>query len=117
MSDVDIFGNDWRDCLKAHFMYTIKVGDTLTTESLAGLLLSANIPESVLAELRVRATMHVDEVGKNYEPDLGILDEHNDHHHSVHETPRQTAETTHVEAVDEELFMDDSDEPGQLSLF
>lgn len=86
----NIFADEWIDCLKAHYMHVIRTKDHVTEPSLSIVMHSAGFSDAQLAELRVRATMHVDDVGADFVPDLDVLDEH-DHQHS---TPEATE--THV---------------------
>src|SRR5215510_5552415 len=81
----DIFADDWLECLEAHYMQVIRIHDKLTEPSLSIVMHSAGFSDAQLAELRVRATMHVDDVGKDFIPDLEVLDSH-DHQHPEAET-------------------------------
>ena len=76
----DIFADDWAECLEAHYMHVIRTNDKVTEPSLSIVMHSAGFSDAQLAELRVRATMHVDDVGKDFVPDLEVLDAH-DHQH------------------------------------
>lgn len=72
MSD-NIFERDWRDCLEAHYMHVIRTNDRVTLPSLTYVMHQAGFDDAELAELRVRATMHVDDVGVDYVPDMNAL--------------------------------------------
>ncbi len=80
----NIFASEWIDCLEAHYAHVIRTKDHVTEPSLTIVMHSAGFSDKQLAELRVRATMHVDDVGSDFVPDLHILDGHN-HDHSAHD--------------------------------
>jgi hypothetical protein len=69
----NIFADEWRDCLRAHYMHVIRTADHITEPTLRDVLKEAGFSESELAELRVRATMHVDDVGPDFVPDLRVF--------------------------------------------
>ncbi|MEO8612811.1 MAG: hypothetical protein ABI690_33260 [Chloroflexota bacterium] len=69
----DIFQNEWRECLEAHYMHVIRTRDKVTEPSLTVVMGQAGFNASELAELRVRATMHIDDSGANFVPDLEAL--------------------------------------------
>ncbi len=75
MDDHNPFAKDWRDCLEAHFVHVIRTHDHVTEPTLAHVLKQTGFSETQLAELKVRATMHVDDVPGDFVPDLAILDE------------------------------------------
>lgn len=70
----NIFADEWLECLEAHYIHVIRVKDHVTEPSLTIVMHSAGFNDSQLAELRVRATMHVDDVGADFVPDLDILE-------------------------------------------
>ncbi len=86
----NIFADEWMECLEAHYMHVIRIKDKVTEPSLSIVMHSAGFSDAQLAELRVRATMHVDDVGTDFVPDLDVLDAH-DHHHQ--ETAPEAVET------------------------
>ncbi len=45
MSQHDIFFDEWRDCLKAHYLYVVRTEDHVTEPTLRGILLDAGITE------------------------------------------------------------------------
>lgn len=144
MSD-NIFQDDWQDCLRAHYMHVIRTEDKVTLPSLTVVMGQAGFNASDLAELRVRATMHVDDSSTDFVPDMNVLNavaevqEHPEAH--IFPVPEMPAETVEVmpepemmleaESVDElpsdeaEVVVDeqpeetppDEDAPKQLSLF
>ncbi len=68
----DIFGEDWLECLRAHYMHVVRASDKVTLPSLTVVMEQAGFNQSELAELRVRATMHVDTTGADFVPDLDV---------------------------------------------
>lgn len=77
----NIFADDWVECLEAHYMHVVRTKDKVTEPSLSIVMRSAGFTDKQLAELKVRATMHVDDVGEDFVPDLDVLDGHHDHDH------------------------------------
>jgi hypothetical protein len=69
----NIFTDDWRDCLRAHYSHVVRTEDHVTEPSLHKVMNAAGFSESELAEMRVRATMRADEMPGGFEPDLDIL--------------------------------------------
>jgi hypothetical protein len=77
----NIFADDWLECLESHYMHVIRINDKVTEPSLSIVMHSAGFSDSQLAELRVRATMHIDDVSPEFVPDLDVLEAH-DHQHA-----------------------------------
>jgi hypothetical protein len=73
MPGQSIFADEWRDCLKSHYLYVVREQDVRTERTLRGVMHNVGFSEDELNELRVRATMHVDDVGVEFVPDLEIL--------------------------------------------
>ena len=69
----NVFADDWHECLQAHYMHVIRTRDKVTEPSLTVVMHNAGFNDSELAELRVCATLHVDDVGADFVPDLNIL--------------------------------------------
>ncbi len=80
----NIFADEWVECLEAHYMHVIRINDKVTEPSLSIVMHSAGFSDSQLAELRVRATMHIDDVGADFVPNLDVLEAH-DHQHAATE--------------------------------
>ncbi|GAB4568864.1 MAG: hypothetical protein Kow0077_00420 [Anaerolineae bacterium] len=58
MSDnQSIFHEDWRDCLKAHYMYVVQHDDRVTEPSLHEILLRVGFSEDEIREMAIRAKM------------------------------------------------------------
>ena len=89
----NIFADEWVECLEAHYMHVIRIKDKVTEPSLSIVMHSAGFSDAQLGELRVRATMHVDDVGEDFVPDLDVLHTHDhDSHHDHHEAAPEVAE-------------------------
>lgn len=73
MSERSIFFDEWIRCLREQYMHVIREKDTLTQQSLTDVLYEVGFTDDELAELRLQATMHVDDVDADFEPDLNIL--------------------------------------------
>lgn len=74
MAEENIFADEWRDCLRAHYQHVIRTRDQVTEPSLRVVMHQAGFDDAELAELRVRATMHVDDAGVDFVPDMDVLD-------------------------------------------
>lgn len=74
MKQRSVFADEWRECLRAHYMYVVHVGDISTEPTLISVMQEAGFTETELAELRVRATMHVDDVGADFQPDAAVVE-------------------------------------------
>ncbi|NWG17771.1 MAG: hypothetical protein HXY41_14180 [Chloroflexi bacterium] len=70
----NIFADDWRECLRAHYMHVIRTGDRVTEPTLRGVMQEAGFSEAELAELRVLATLRVEDAPEGFAPDLHALD-------------------------------------------
>jgi hypothetical protein len=79
----NIFADEWLECLEAHYMHVIRIKDKVTEPSLSIVMHSAGFSDKQLAELKVRATMHIDDVGEDFVPDLDVLDGHDHDHQEV----------------------------------
>lgn len=97
----NIFADEWMECLEAHYTHVIRTQDRVTEPSLTIVMHSAGFTDKQLAELRVRATMHVDDVGADFVPDLSVLDGH-DHNH--HEAPAHTHDSARLETPEPPIF-------------
>ncbi len=70
----NIFADEWRECLRAHYKHVIRNNDHVTEPSLRVVMHQAGFDESELAELRVLATMHIDDSGSDFVPELDVLE-------------------------------------------
>jgi hypothetical protein len=106
------FAEEWRECLRAHYMHVIRVRDRVTEPSLTVVMGQAGFSDAELAELRVRATMHVDDVADDFTPDLDAL-AHEDVDTSFSmSVPEIPVSQPAVDIPDEaEMVLDEPDEP------
>jgi hypothetical protein len=52
-----IFYDNWRDCLRAHYMHVVHTQDAVTEPTLHKVLLSVGFTEDEIKEMAVRARM------------------------------------------------------------
>jgi hypothetical protein len=74
MPGESIFSNDWRDCLRAHYKAVVSEQDMRTERTLRGVMFNVGFSEAELNELRVLATMHVDDIDPDFVPDLQMFE-------------------------------------------
>lgn len=105
----NVFADEWRECLQAHYIHVIRNRDKVTEPSLTVVMHQAGFSDSELAQLRVRATMHVDDVGADFVPDLTVLE---DFTPETHDEPQVFAG---VDLPDEtvDLIIEDTDEENE----
>lgn len=68
-----VFFDEWIKSLREQYKHVIRNNDQVTLPSLTQVLHNIGFTDDELAQLRVEATMHVDDVGDDYVPDLDIL--------------------------------------------
>ena len=68
-----IFSQEWRDCLRAHYSYVVRMGDHGTEKTLHNVMIEAGFREDEVKELYVLATAHVDDVSADFVPDMDIF--------------------------------------------
>lgn len=129
----NIFGDDWRECLQAHYVHVIRSRDHVTRPTLRVVMQQAGFDESQMAEMEVRATMHVDDAGGDFVPDAEVVRSFAVATPNVEPAEAVIEEVLEVdpmeveaafEAVEAEDVIeveappdDDQDAPQQLSLF
>lgn len=64
------FGDDWRDCLQAHYTHVIRANDVRTEKTLRSVLYECGYDDHDLNEWYLLATMHVDAVPPDFEVDI-----------------------------------------------
>ncbi len=67
------FASEWRECLRAHYQHVVRTNDRLTLGTLSGVLSQVGFTEAELAELTIRATMHIDDVPPDFTPDMTVM--------------------------------------------
>jgi hypothetical protein len=73
MSKDSIFKDEWRECLRAHYMDVIRRDDQRTLKSLVRVMHDTGFGDDELAELRVRATMRADDMPEDFVPDMHVF--------------------------------------------
>lgn len=75
MEKNSVFFDEWIKSLREQYKYVIRNNDQVTLPSLTEVLHNVGFSDDELAHLRVEATMHIDDVGADYVPDLTVLDQ------------------------------------------
>ncbi len=57
MGNKSIFYEDWRACLRAHYIHVIRTRDTVTEPTLRNILLSVGFNEAEINEMAIQARM------------------------------------------------------------
>ena len=129
---MNVFADEWRACLREHYMDVIRNHDHATQKSLVSVMYEVGFSESDLAELRVLATMHVDDVPGDFVPDLDVLkveeptvyaavvleEETESHEEEIVEAAVEEKRLEDEQGVQEDLVEpDNKEDPQQLSLF
>jgi hypothetical protein len=65
---VSVFADDWRACLREHYMHVVRTDDRVTLPSLTLVMHEVGFSDDDLAELRVLATMRADDMPADYVP-------------------------------------------------
>lgn len=65
---MSVFADDWRACLREHYMHVVRTGDRVTLPSLTLVMHEVGFTDGDLAELRVLATMRADDMPADYVP-------------------------------------------------
>mgnify|MGYP007029336588 CR=1 FL=1 len=73
MERQSIFFDEWIKSLREQYKYVIRNNDTVTLPSLTDVMHDVGFTDDELAQLRVQATMHVDDVADDFVPDLNVL--------------------------------------------
>lgn len=69
-----IFFEEWRRCLQAHYRDVVRRNDRITQRTLKPVLERVGFTEADLQRLYIEATMHLDHVAPDFEPDLQQFD-------------------------------------------
>jgi hypothetical protein len=137
MAKESIFTEEWRECLRAHYMDVIRRNDQITLKSLVRVMHDTGFNDDELAELRVRATMRADAMPDDFVPDPRIFQVSADVTPNTLEPDQTLADEEYIEQVQAELPdvieeevieaasnddlpqepKEDPDAPQQLSLF
>lgn len=71
---MSVFSDQWRACLREQYKNVFRTNDTVTMESLTSVMFDVGFAEDELAQLRVEATMHIDDLPVDFVPNLDVLD-------------------------------------------
>ena len=75
MDPRSVFHEEWLRSLREQYKYVVRNNDRGTLSSLTAVMHNVGFREDELAQLRIEATMHVDDVGADFSADMRILDE------------------------------------------
>ena len=105
MDTQSVFYEEWLRSLREQFKQVARNDDRVTLSSLTAVMRQVGFRDDELAQLRIEATMHVDDAGADYRADMNILD-------SLKSAQAHPAECLCPEcvAVDESRF-DDEGQP------
>ncbi|MFW5709191.1 MAG: hypothetical protein ACOCX5_03105 [Chloroflexota bacterium] len=70
---MSIFSDDWRACLREQYKYVIRSQDTVTESSLNDVMYSSGFTEDELKQLRIEATMRVEDNPEGFRPDMNLF--------------------------------------------
>ena len=73
MDQQSVFFEEWIRSLREQYKHVVRQDDRVTLPSLTSVMLDVGFGEDELAQLRVEATMHVDDVGADHAADMEIL--------------------------------------------
>ncbi|MCY3833770.1 MAG: hypothetical protein OXG85_12185 [Chloroflexi bacterium] len=73
MDQRSVFHEEWLRSLREQYKHVVRSRDRITLPSLTAVMQNAGFREAELAQLRIEATMHVDDVGANFAADPNIL--------------------------------------------
>lgn len=73
MDQRSVFFEEWLRSLREQYKHVVRNDDRVTLPTLSAVMQRVGFSEDELAQLRVEATMHVDDVGADFVPDLEIL--------------------------------------------
>ena len=75
MEPRSVFHEEWLRSLREHYKYVIRKDDRVTLTSLTAVMHGVGFRDAELAQLRLDATMHVDDVSDDFCADMSILAE------------------------------------------
>lgn len=74
MDTQSVFYEEWLRSLREQYKHVARQDDRVTMSSLTAVMLKVGFRDDELAQLRIEATMHVDDVGEDFSADMTILD-------------------------------------------
>jgi hypothetical protein len=69
MPESSIFADEWRECLRAHYMDTVRDDDQVTLKTLVGVMHEVGFTDDDLSALYLRATMRAEDLPADFVPD------------------------------------------------
>ena len=73
MDQRSVFFEEWIRSLREQYKHVVRGNDRVTLPTLTAVLQNVGFSEDELAQLRVEATMHVDDVPADFAPDMNVL--------------------------------------------
>lgn len=70
MSDQSVFAEEWRRCLRAHYVHVIRSDDQVTQKSLVRVLARLGFTEDEIRALYREATMRAEDLPDDFMPDM-----------------------------------------------
>lgn len=124
MTQRSIFADEWRDCLRSHFLHVVRVRDQVTEHTLVSVMHDAGFTDIELAELRVLATLRTEDVADDFVPEATTLEAFERKVEAAVAAEliieEQSSEIAPVEAMTppaDEYYAPPDDTPQQLTLF
>lgn len=74
MDSRSVFFEEWLRSLREQYKHVVRNNDRVTLPTLTAVMQNVGFGEEELAQLRVEATMHVDDVPQDFRPDMKILE-------------------------------------------
>ena len=75
MDQSSVFFTEWLNSLRAQYQHVVRTDDKVTLPSLTAVMQQVGFGEDELKQLKLQATLHIDDVADDFVPDLAILDE------------------------------------------
>ena len=73
MDQRSVFHDEWLRSLREQYKQVVRKDDRATLSSLTAVMRNVGFRDDELAQLRIEATMHVDDVPVDFSPDMDIL--------------------------------------------
>lgn len=74
MDTQSVFYEEWLRSLREQYKQVVRKDDHVTLSSLTAVMRQIGFRDDELAQLHIKATMHVDDAGADYRADMNILD-------------------------------------------
>jgi len=75
MDQRSVFFEEWIRSLREQYKHVLRQDDRVTLPTLTAVMIEVGFGEDELAQLRVEATMHVDDIGSDHVADMEILEQ------------------------------------------